>query len=277
MTAGQPEQWREELCGCANDPSSCCLSLWCPAIQYAYNSRVIDQAPFCGACCEYILFGMIGCDVCVRGALRRRLRRAYGMSEPECCCDCFTHFACGCCALAQETREIAARGAPQRMVMMAVHQSPMHVTVVNAASPAMMVQATPVQLSQSVQHYQQTSPGQPHSPQPYAYTQQPQQQQHQQQWQQQQQTQYHQQQQQQQQQYPTYVPQPSYPPPPEYQSSEFEPPQKPQPSPDRSYPSLAAPLPVASQPVIYTYNEPSNDSNNNGGSATGNGGEGHNS
>ena len=233
---GMQQPWNEDLCGCCNDSSSCCLSCFCPAIQYAYNSQLIDQSSFCGACCEYLLLGMFGCDICLRGSLRRRIRYAYGI-QSDCCCDCFVHCVCGCCALAQETREIALRGPPKRMVMMAMQQP----IILGSPAPAIMVQAVPTQMPQQMNLYAQSSNGHPPNAEMYSYSQQQQQQQ----WPQQQE------------QYPQYASQPTYP-PPQYS------PQYSQPPPQQAVNDYATTVP-ATQPVIYKYDDDDNDGATNDG------------
>ena len=105
------DSWRSGLCDCCDDLSSCLLSFFCPCAQFAYNAGKIDGSSWCGACCLYVTCSAVGCACLIHASKRTNLRAMYGLQE-SCCCDCCVAYLCSTLALAQEHRELAARGPP---------------------------------------------------------------------------------------------------------------------------------------------------------------------
>jgi Cys-rich protein (TIGR01571 family) len=89
-----------------------------------------------------------GCCCVIHAPMRSKFRSRYGIEGSACGDCCITSF-CACCAIAQEAREIKARGVPQRM------QMPGTMVV----SPHAVVYATPVVNGQpAVMYGQQQQP-----------------------------------------------------------------------------------------------------------------------
>ena len=113
----QPSQrWRVDLCSCCDDCTTCYMSLVCPCVVYANIAQRLDGSSWCGACTLYSLCFLLGCQCLLHASKRTTLRHQYDL-QADCCCDCCTVWCCGCCALAQESRELKLRGPPPRQFM----------------------------------------------------------------------------------------------------------------------------------------------------------------
>ena len=84
-----------------------------------------------------------GCCCLIHAPMRSKFRARYGIGGSA-CGDCCITSCCACCAIAQEAREIRARGAPPRM------QMPASVLT----SPQALVYAAPVLSGQPVVYAQ---------------------------------------------------------------------------------------------------------------------------
>ena len=109
--------WHESLFGCCSDVRSCCCAMFCPCFLYAEINELVTGDSWCCSCLGFLLCAAFGCSVCQVSAQRRRVRLYYGIKEGCCCCDCLVICFFGCCAMAQERREIDARGAPKHQSM----------------------------------------------------------------------------------------------------------------------------------------------------------------
>eukprot|EP00198_Chlamydomonas_reinhardtii_P010696 XP_001700033.1 predicted protein [Chlamydomonas reinhardtii] len=129
--------WSTELWDVCSQPGGmnmCCLSLWCPCIQYG---MLLEQLPpgsvtcagsLAGGCALFgalwLLGDMLGaalltkifvlpCSALVHTQTRGYIRRKYGIqSHPL--HDFFITWCCGPCALCQEAREVVIRQAAER-------------------------------------------------------------------------------------------------------------------------------------------------------------------
>jgi len=111
------QPWNESYCGCCNDCGSCCLSCFCPCIQYGMNIERLENGTE-GCCCNCLLYCicMAGCCCLVHGPKRAVLRARYGLQEDpfnDCCSTC----CCPALAIAQDWREMVSRGPPPKMTM----------------------------------------------------------------------------------------------------------------------------------------------------------------
>ena len=110
------------LCDCCVDVGGCLKGCLCPCVVFGKNVEAIKGSECCSHCCCYA----VGCGPCNHSPYRRMLRMKYDIpAEP--CNDFCVATMCPCCALCQESREIALRenedrkvgyqGAPQRAMM----------------------------------------------------------------------------------------------------------------------------------------------------------------
>jgi len=102
--------FQEGLCGCFSDIESCLCSCFCPCVQIGRNWEAIGEGE-CLTCgliyCAVQVFTGLGCIVHMME--RGKVRAKYGMEE-NAVMDLLCAWCCGCCAMAQEAREIKARG-----------------------------------------------------------------------------------------------------------------------------------------------------------------------
>ncbi|KAG2426890.1 hypothetical protein HXX76_012677 [Chlamydomonas incerta] len=129
--------WSTELwdvCAQPGGMNMCCLSLWCPCIQYG---MILEQLPpgsvtcagsLAGGCALFGALWLVGdllgaalltkifvlpCSALVHTQTRGTIRRKYGIqSHPL--HDFFITWCCGPCALCQEAREAVIRQAAER-------------------------------------------------------------------------------------------------------------------------------------------------------------------
>ena len=116
---GQTEQWHSGLCDCFTDGEICCLSFFCPCVQYGLNVSVLGES--CTVCC--VMYGVLMhfyCCCIVHAPMRSKLRARYNLQGDD-GRDVLASLT-GCMSIAQEAREIKARGPPPplRMAMPAV-------------------------------------------------------------------------------------------------------------------------------------------------------------
>lgn len=105
-------QWSSGLCDCFQDCLSCCCALWCPCVVLGQLVEIIDEGvtSCLGAGC--LCFWLEFCTACAclyTCGYRARLRAKYGLG-PEPCGDCCVDCWCCSCSLAQQYRELQARG-----------------------------------------------------------------------------------------------------------------------------------------------------------------------
>ncbi|GIL57698.1 hypothetical protein Vafri_12862 [Volvox africanus] len=115
-------------------PNMCCLSLWCPCIQYGLlleqlpPGSVICAGSAAGGCALFCVLWLLGdllgaalltkvftlpCTALVHTQIRGYIRRKYGIqSHPI--HDFFITWCCAPCALCQEAREAVIRQAAER-------------------------------------------------------------------------------------------------------------------------------------------------------------------
>ena len=104
----QVSDWMNSFCGCFSDIPSCCMSYFCPCVQYGQNQESFNGGGCCGHCCIYTILMCVGYYWCMACSFRSQIRRRYNIPGGD-CTDCLAHFCCPCCALAQEAREISDR------------------------------------------------------------------------------------------------------------------------------------------------------------------------
>eukprot|EP01089_Gocevia_fonbrunei_P020566 TRINITY_DN76_c0_g1_i2.p1 TRINITY_DN76_c0_g1~~TRINITY_DN76_c0_g1_i2.p1 ORF type:complete len:104 (-),score=9.38 TRINITY_DN76_c0_g1_i2:205-516(-) len=96
--------WQEGLFGCFSDIESCLCSCFCPCVQIGKNIEAVDGD---GCVLWAILYMFLPCII---GTVERgKVRQKYSI-EGSVISDLFCSWCCGCCAMAQEAREIKARG-----------------------------------------------------------------------------------------------------------------------------------------------------------------------
>lgn len=107
--AGQPVPWSSGLADCCED-SGTCLLVCCvgPCINYGQNVDRVKGGGMFGPC---LLYCCCPCLACIyAGQTRGEIRAKYGLQESP-CSDCCVHCFCSPCAVCQETRELARKGA----------------------------------------------------------------------------------------------------------------------------------------------------------------------
>lgn len=110
-------KWHDGLFSCFNDLESCCLSCLCPCIQFGVNAALLNpQSSIALNCCLYCVTLQIGC-CCLAHAPQRGLIIEHYEIDDAPCVDCLVTTFCACCSLAQESRQMKAKGSPVRMQM----------------------------------------------------------------------------------------------------------------------------------------------------------------
>lgn len=105
--------WSASLCGCCAECGLCwevCCFPWI-VVSTQYNlthhnqrRRVNWSVAVLSFCCP--------CALCfLAWFIREKTRARYGI-DSCCCCDCFIGWACHCCALVQQARQMTAMGEP---------------------------------------------------------------------------------------------------------------------------------------------------------------------
>jgi len=101
--------WNSDIFHCFGDSNICCVSCFCPCIQYGRNIEAFNQKPCIYPCLIFFFLNfLVGSSWIVSHATRGEIRAKYGING-SCLKDCCCHVWCRCCALAQEGREIKAR------------------------------------------------------------------------------------------------------------------------------------------------------------------------
>ncbi|KAG9005288.1 hypothetical protein FRB93_009842 [Tulasnella sp. JGI-2019a] len=116
--ANGEREWSFGLCGCCGDAGACCLSCWCPCMQYSINRSRLSylekngrpnpsHGEACtGDCWAYgCLAGWLGLGWVLQIGSRSEVRRRYKIVGGP-CGDLCTACCCTPCALTQESREI---------------------------------------------------------------------------------------------------------------------------------------------------------------------------
>lgn len=152
--------WTSGICDCFSDMSTCCLSCWCPCVQYGKNVEALTKQACAGPCVTFFCLQIMcfGSSWIVSHQTRVDLRAKFGI-EGNCCADCCCHLWCRCCAIAQEAREIQKRGflaVPNQVV--AVQQTQvqggMMMQPMPMQGPPMQMQGQPMQMQGQPMHMQ---------------------------------------------------------------------------------------------------------------------------
>merc|ERR1712100_175002 len=101
--------WKEDLCGCMNDMESCLCSCILPCVQFGRNQQALTGEDWIMPCALYMLFSAVGFPCIYGGIGRGKVRSTYDIKGDQ-VNDIICHWCCACCSLAQEAREIKARG-----------------------------------------------------------------------------------------------------------------------------------------------------------------------
>ena len=112
-------RWSSGLCACTADFESMMLSACLPCVQFGLNMEKLKGTACYSPCLLVAILASIpffGCCLVpfYTHNARLTLRHKYGIQEGP-CNDCAVHFFCFCCALAQEARELSARGVSRLM------------------------------------------------------------------------------------------------------------------------------------------------------------------
>eukprot|EP01088_Endostelium_zonatum_P005291 TRINITY_DN16853_c0_g1_i1.p1 TRINITY_DN16853_c0_g1~~TRINITY_DN16853_c0_g1_i1.p1 ORF type:complete len:106 (+),score=5.20 TRINITY_DN16853_c0_g1_i1:99-416(+) len=102
--------FNESLCGCFSDIETC-LCVWCcPCIQFGRNAEKVKegQGILCGVL-WFVVMAFTGLGCVLQFYMRGQIREKYGM-EANPLMDLLCSWFCGCCTMAQEARELKARG-----------------------------------------------------------------------------------------------------------------------------------------------------------------------
>ena len=102
----QKQEWSTGLCGCCDDCSSCCLTCFCPCVQYGKNYEDVNEEGCCSQGFLFCLLAHFGLSCCIHKDLRRDIRQKRGL--PDGCGDCMTVCCCPLCAICQESRQLDA-------------------------------------------------------------------------------------------------------------------------------------------------------------------------
>ncbi|KAH9311988.1 hypothetical protein KI387_027023, partial [Taxus chinensis] len=148
------EPWTTGICGCAEDPETCCLGLFCPCILYGRNvERLREGTPWERPCTchviavegcmavglaaaivhgvdpnsailigEGIFFAWWMCGIYM-GLSRRRLQEKYHLQNSP-CDPCMVHCCMHWCALCQEHREMQGRLSDNIVMPMTIINPP---------------------------------------------------------------------------------------------------------------------------------------------------------
>ena len=129
------EKWHSGLCDCFVDRPICCLSFFCPCVQYGLNESALGETgPVC--CVLYGALMHFYCCCLLHAPMRGRLRQRYGLAGDD-GSDVLATLT-GCMSIAQEAREIKARGPPPPVHMLMPAARPvvaLQVIRPSAASP----------------------------------------------------------------------------------------------------------------------------------------------
>ena len=100
--------YKHELCGCFEDIPSCLLSWCCPCIQFGQNYEQIHKDGCLQQGLIYAVLMWFGVPCIIHMGFRKEMRQKFNVpgSDLE---DFLITCCCGCCALAQDAREIEYR------------------------------------------------------------------------------------------------------------------------------------------------------------------------
>ena len=104
----EPGQYKHALCGCFEDIPSCLMSWCCPCIQFGQNYEQLHKDGCLQQGLIFAAFMWFGVSCIVHMGFRREMRHKFNFpgSDLE---DLLITCCCGCCALAQDAREIEYR------------------------------------------------------------------------------------------------------------------------------------------------------------------------
>ena len=97
------DYWHTGVCDCTNDCASCCITYWCPCVQYGLNNEKIENGSCC--LCGLVYCVLIPCSCCTTWYQRNKVRAKYGIVGGA-CSDALLSFFCGPCLLCQISREL---------------------------------------------------------------------------------------------------------------------------------------------------------------------------
>lgn len=106
-----PRAWKNHLCGCFSNCSTCCWGYWCPCWLYGDTAKKLDEAsgdPNAGCCIDCLLMFVLSfcCLQGFAGCGRRNDLRTLNNLEGEDCPACCAYTCCGSCAICQDANEI---------------------------------------------------------------------------------------------------------------------------------------------------------------------------
>ena len=100
--------FKHTLCGCCDDMPSCLMSWLCPCVQYGQNYEQLHKDGCLQQGLLFLVLGWFGVPCIIHMGLRKQIRQKFNIPGDD-CDDFLLTCCCGCCALAQETREIEYR------------------------------------------------------------------------------------------------------------------------------------------------------------------------
>jgi Cys-rich protein (TIGR01571 family) len=92
-------KWSTGLCGCFNDCSSCCLTMWCPCVAHGKISDAVSGGGTFAPCCIHFLTTPCCVPQCCLGPqARSNLRSKYGLPASPCggTFHCLLFLGCAC-------------------------------------------------------------------------------------------------------------------------------------------------------------------------------------
>ena len=102
---GKMSTWKNGICGCFGDFSTCIITYFCPCYTFGKNAEAVGDS--CILCALTMFCFPI--DLFTRTSVRGKIRQKQGI-EGGCFGDFLCHLFCGLCALCQEAQEIRGTG-----------------------------------------------------------------------------------------------------------------------------------------------------------------------